>query len=149
MNEWWLISGLFLLLIIALVVALYPLRKPAISIMLLSPHYLFYRGFCLLALGCFTDWNRYIHQEASSNQIQTMLKSIRSPQDLVDKLKVRLAKQPNSVKGWYLLGKLYASRDEWQQARDAFARAYQLRPEDVQNAVNYAQVYLQLNNQHF
>lgn len=149
MNEWALISGLLFLFIIAVMVALYPLRKPAISMTVLTPIL-----FCLVAFaywrwGALPDWKTYIHEEARQQQIHAMLQTVRSPQELVDKLKARLAKQPDSMKGWYLLGKLYASQGQWEPARDAFAKAYQLQPTDEQNAINYAQSLWQVNDQQF
>ena len=149
MNEWWLISGLLFLFIIALIIVLYPLRKPVINRMALTPIIFCFVAFAYWRWGALHDWKTYIHEEARQKQIHALLKKVRSPDVLVEKLKERLIKKPESMKGWYLLGKLYASQGQWQQARDAFATAYKLKPNDEQNAVNYAQSLWQLNNQQF
>jgi cytochrome c-type biogenesis protein CcmH len=44
---------------------------------------------------------------------------------------------------------LYAGQEERQQAVDAFAKAYQLNPDDEQYAVNYAHSLWQLHNRQF
>ena len=149
MNEWWLFGGLLFLLIIALVIALYPLRKPKISVMMLMPVISCLVAFAYWRWGAWPDWQNYIQQQAKQEQVQAMLKSVRNPQDLIIKLKARLALQPRSARGWYLLGRLYASQGQWQHAHDAYAKAHHLKPQDEQATVNYAQSLWQINHQAF
>ena len=148
MNEWWLLGGFIVLLSCALVITLYPLRKQTISMILLAPVL-----FCLVSVtywrwGSWVDWKQYIHQQEKQRQVQVMLQSIRTPQELIDKLKARVQQQPGRARGWYLLGRLYSSQAEWSQARDSYAKAYRLDA-DEQTTVNYAYSLWQLNHQQF
>ncbi len=77
------------------------------------------------------------------------MQSIKNPAQLIERLKARLESEPESARGWYLLGRLYASQGQWTSARDAFQRSYELNPEDMSATINYAQSLWQLNQQHF
>ena len=149
MNEWWLLSGFLFLLIIALVIVLYPLRRLLKISMTLAPIIFALVVFAYWRWGAWADLNHYLHQQARLEQAQAMLKSIHNPQELIDKFKLQLAKQPGSARGWFLLGRIYASQDQWAQAHDAYARAHQLKPDNEQTTVNYVQSLWQLNHQKF
>lgn len=82
-------------------------------------------------------------------QQQIALKSFKNPQDLIDKLKQHLNDDPSSARGWFLLGRLYSSQDQWPQALEAFNRAHLLEPDNEQITVNYAQSLWQTNHQVF
>lgn len=148
-NEWWLLISLFFFIIIALMIALYPLRKEKISMLMLSPMIFFLVASAYWRWGAWPEWKNYIQQQAKQQQVQALLQSVKSPQELIDKLKSRLEKQPDSARGWYLLGRLYASQGLWSEAKDAYGKAYQLQPEHEQITVNYAQSLWQLNHQQF
>ena len=110
--------------------------------------------FCLVSaaywcLGSWPDWTTYIKKQTRQQQAQVMLQSVRNPQELINKLIVRLKQEPDSARGWYLLGRLYASQNQWQQASNAYANAYRLKPTSVQTEINYAQSLWQLNHQTF
>ena len=149
MNEWSLLLVFVVFLIISLIVALYPLQKRAMSGMLLAPIIFSLVAFAYWRWGAWPDLNRFIHQQARQQQAQAMLKSIRNPQELIDRLKARLEQQPDSPRGWYLLGRVFASQEQWPQAHEAFAKAHHLKPDDEQTTVNYAQSLWQLNHQKF
>ncbi|CEG56370.1 tetratricopeptide repeat protein [Legionella fallonii] len=149
MNEWWLVGVLILLVLGASVLIIYPLRlnfKPSI---VLVPFIgiLVFAGY--FVWGSFPQWQNYIQQKNSQALAQEMLKSIKSPAELIDKLKARLSDSPESAKGWYLLGRLYTSQNDEQNAAQAFAKAYHFEPQEEQFAVNYAHSLWQLNHQQF
>ena len=149
MNEWWLLIGFMVLFSIALVIALFPLHRPKFSMMLMTPLI-----FSVVALGywrwgAWPDWKHYLQQQEKQEQVQAMLKSVRNPQELIDKLRNQLEKHPESARGWFLLGRLYASQDQWLDARDAYIKAHRLRADDEAISVNYAQSLWQLNHQQF
>lgn len=99
--------------------------------------------------GAFTKWADYLKQQEISQHAQTVMKSLKSPQQLIDKLKQHLQKKPNSAQGWFLLGRLYASQNQWQLANQSFFKAHTLKPENEQYAVNYAQSIWQTHHQTF
>ncbi len=129
-------------------IALYPLRKQKALVITLAPMLIIMVTFAYWRWGAWSDWQAYLDQESRKEQVQAMLKAVNGPQALIDKLKARLSNSPESARGWFLLGRLYASQDDWQQARDAFAKANALQPEE-QTAVNYAQSLWELNRRQF
>ena len=149
MNEWGLLAGFIVLLMLALSVALYPLRKHRASVLLLTPIVIVLVGIAYLYWGAWPERVHFIQDRAKQERIQAMLKSMNEPTDLIKKLKAILQTQPNSARGWYLLGRMYASQHQWMDANQAFAHAYRLQPNDEQIAVNYAQNLWQLNHQQY
>lgn len=59
--------------------------------------------------------------------------------DAVAQLKSTLARDPEQVEGWRLLGRAYASRQQWTLARDASARAASLAPDNPDVLVEAAE----------
>ena len=149
MNEWWLLGLLIVLTLLASSLIVYPIRRHLIANLLLVP-VIFVMAFAgYYYWGGFAKWQEYVHHQDSQAQAEAMLKSIKSPQELIDKLRAKLDDSPKSAKGWYLLGRLYTGQNEKQKAVDAFAKAYQLNSNEEQYAVNYAHSLWQLNNRQF
>jgi len=149
MNERWFMVGFIVFLIIALMVALYPLRKQKIAVISLLPLLIIIITFAYWHWGSFADWRNYLQDISRQQQVQALLQTIHGPQELIEKLQARLSDKPESARGWYLLGRLYASQQQWQHAHDAFAKAHQFLPNDEQITVNYAQSIWQLNKNKF
>lgn len=149
MSEWWLVGVLALLALSASALIIYPLRLNLKFSFLLIPlvAILVFAGYC--SWGGFVQWQNYMHQKNSEALAQNMLKSIKSPQELIDKLKAKLTDSPESAKGWYLLGRLYSSQNDETNANQAFAKAYHFKPQEEQFAVNYAHSLWQLNHRQF
>ncbi|WP_298627108.1 tetratricopeptide repeat protein [uncultured Legionella sp.] len=149
MNEWWLVGTLVLIALSASILLIYPLRRNLLASMLLLPVLMVMMAVGYYSWGDFSSWQQYIQQNESRERAQQMLKSVKSPQELIDKLKAKLDDSPKSAKGWYLLGRLYTSQNEHQNAVAAFAKAHQLNPDDEQYSVNYAHSLWMINNQQF
>ena len=149
MNEWLLISILGVITFFASLLIVYPLRRNFVACILLVPIIFVLVSTGYFCWGSFPQWQKYIHQNNSQALAQQMLKSIKSPQELIDKLKSKLDDRPESAKGWYLLGRLYTSQNENQKASQAFAKAYHLKPQEEQFAVNYAHSLWEMNKQQF
>ena len=149
MSEWSLFGGCIFLMSVALVILLYPLRRIIINALLLAPILACFVFIGYWNWGSWPDWITYRHQQVKLKQAQDILASVGSSQKLIDKLTAHLKEQPGSSRGWYLLGKLYASQGNWESARDAYARAHQLKPADAETAVHYAHSLWQLNHRHF
>lgn len=60
-------------------------------------------------------------------------------QDAVAKLEAKLQQDPSQVEGWRLLGRSYAAQGQPPEARDAFARAAALAPDDPDVLVEAAE----------
>lgn len=149
MNEWWLLSFLFGITLLACALIVYPLRRHLLVSLLLVPviFALSFTGYYFW--GDFAKWQDYLQHQESQSQAQNMLKNIKSPQELIEKLRARLDDTPKSAKGWYLLGRLYAGQDDRKNEVAAYAKANQLEPANEQYEVNYAHSLWQLNNRQF
>jgi cytochrome c-type biogenesis protein CcmH len=149
MNQWWLLGVLFGLTCLACGLIIYPLRRYLIISCLLAPLIFIMTFTGYYYWGGFSQWQKYTHQQAMQQQAEAMLKSIKSPQELIKKLRSRLDDTPKSAKGWYLLGRLYTGQNEPQKASDAFAKAYRFNPNEAQYAALYAHSLWQVNNRQF
>lgn len=149
MNEWWLVISFIVLGFLALPLVLYPLRKSRLQMLMFIPVLILALSFAYWQWGAWPAWQLYVKNEAKQKQIQAVLQTIKSPAELIDRLKARLKENPESARGWYLLGRLYASQDSWTEARDAFFKAHRLELENESATINYAQSLWQLNQQQF
>lgn len=143
-----LLSGLCFLLI-ALSFALYPLHKNRRLCMGIFFLFTLSAGVGYWHWGAWDAWQSHMEMERNRVLVKALMQSPDGPEQLIQKLKMQLAKTPDSTRGWYLLGRLYASREAWPAAEKAFARAYALEMQDEAIAVNYAQSLWQNNQQHF
>ncbi|KTD35994.1 cytochrome c type biogenesis protein CcmH [Legionella nautarum] len=149
MNEWWLLISFIVLGLFALPLALYPLRNTKLLIVVVVPVLVIFSSFAYWRWGAWPAWQENQHREATQQQVQAVLQTIKSPAELVERMRARLKQDPSSERGWYLLGRLYASQGQWLEARDAFLKALELKPENEITLINYAQSLLQLNQQQF
>lgn len=149
MNESGLLLCFAILSLLALPLILYPLRKTKVMILLLVPALVLALSLTYWRWGAWTALQDHLYQEAKQQKVQALLQTIKSPSELILRLKARIVENPQSARGWYLLGRLHASQGEWLLARDAFFKAHQLKLDDEEAAVNYAQSLWQLNQQQF
>lgn len=149
MSEWGLISLLAVTGLIAALVIVYPLRKNRAVCCSLFGLILLVTSFGYANWGSFNAWRDHHQQQQKQEVARQILKTMKSPQELINKLRAKLDNSPASAKGWYLLGKLYVNQNDNQQALKAFAKAYQFKPEEEEFAVHYAHAVWQANNQQF
>ncbi|VEG89895.1 tetratricopeptide repeat protein [Legionella spiritensis] len=146
MNEKWFLFCFAGMLVLAWAVIYLALRRsgklPFVLIPLISA--LAVLGY--LQWGAWFSWREFTRAEARQQQVKALLSSIKSPDELIQKLRRHLDDNPDSARGWYLLGRLYASRNEWQQAHDAYKKALQLKPDDELTTINYVQTLWQMNH---
>ncbi len=149
MSEWWLVGLLVTLSVLASALIIYPLRRNLFLSLVLIPimFVLMFGGYHFW--GGFAPWQAYVKNTNSQEQARAMLKSIKTPQELIDKLRAKLDDSPESAKGWYLLGRLYSNQNDSNNAVTAFAKAHSLKPQDEQFTVNYAQSLWELNQRQF
>ena len=148
MNEVWLLSGFLMLTVLALCGVFYHHRKSR-KALFFAPVLMALVGFSYWHWGAWPAWVNHLNAQEKQKRIQALLSEMKGPDALIDKLKMTLRKHPESARGWYLLGRLYASQDQWIEAGNAFERAHALKPEDDLVSVNYAQSLWQLNDQAF
>ncbi|WP_232220470.1 tetratricopeptide repeat protein [Legionella tunisiensis] len=129
--------------------ALYPLRKTKWFAGVLIPILIIGVVGSYWRWGAWSTWQRYMQETERQRRVEAVLQTIKNPTELVDRLKARLQANPDSARGWYLLGRLYVSEGRWQVASEAFAKAHHLDPNDIATTVNYGQSLWQVNKQRF
>lgn len=149
MSDWWLFGLLVSLVLGASVFFIYPLKTNKWISIVLMPIVLVFVAGAYFYWGGFAQWQAYQQRLASQEQAKKMLRSLKTPNELITKLKAKLDDSPKSAKGWYLLGRLYWNQNDFEHATDAFAKANQLAPENEDYAVNYIHGLWKLNNQQF
>jgi len=137
------ISILSLMCLIALFFVAWPLLfiKKYIFIFLS----LFFLTATLLSYFYFNIGTPYFHflqKQAEENQARAILKKIKDPSIIIQQLKMYLKKDPDSAQGWYLLGKLYFSQNDFKDALHAFLSARELKPAEINYQLNYLQTKL-------
>jgi cytochrome c-type biogenesis protein CcmH len=148
MTNYWLVVPFIIVTVSALFIALYPLKIrrsaffliPVLITMILLAYYRW---------GAWPAWQQYLQQQVVQQQATRLLTTIKTPDELINRLRARLDEHPQSAKGWYLLGRLYSSQGNWDAAKTAFATSTQLNPDDETARINYIQSIWQLNNQQF
>jgi cytochrome c-type biogenesis protein CcmH len=68
--------------------------------------------------------------------------------DLIVQLKEKLAADPDNAEGWVLLGRSYMAQEKFDLARDAYAKATALRPDDSDMSVEYAEALMRASADH-
>lgn len=149
MNEWWLLGFLSVITLLASILIIYPLKRFLTTGLLLVPIIFIVAFTGYYNWGGFAKWQEYLQYQEKQKQADAMLRTIKSPQELIAKLRAKLDDSPKSAKGWYLLGRLYTSQNEQQKAVDAFAKAYRFDSQNEQYAVNYAHSLWLVHNRQF
>ena len=110
--------------------------------------------FSLIGLMMYGHWGAYYQlaeqQQRAHQQLITAqaLKQYKGPKDVISKMEAHLKQKPNSIKGWYLLGRLYQSQQQFDQAESAFKRAYNLDSKDLKVRLQLMEVSYINNGQH-
>lgn len=68
--------------------------------------------------------------------------------ELIANLREKLDANPGDVDGWVLLARSYMATEKFDMARDAYAKANALRPEDVDVSVEYAEALMRSSSDH-
>tara|TARA_Y100000588_G_scaffold392296_2_gene503651 strand:- start:149 stop:826 length:678 start_codon:yes stop_codon:yes gene_type:complete len=149
MLDWNLIILLLIVGLLGVGLVLYPFKANLKAIIILVP-------VCALSLVVgYSKWGSYDKRQTflanieKQKRVASALKSVSGTDALISKLKEQVENNPEPAKGWYLLGRLYASQDNWNSANTCFEKAYERAPDDIAIIINIAQSQLQLNHQKF
>jgi len=150
MNNWYLLVVFAIFMALPSVLMLYPLKQHRRKAsLILLPCLMIFAGLGYHQWGSWPVWQHYVAEQRMQQEIKRVLAQIKSPDELIERLKSRLDETPASARGWYLLGRLYISQNAWQKAKDAFAKACQLNPADEAAKINYIEAQWQLHDQQF
>lgn len=112
------------------------LRLPALLITL---------GFCGLAfltyqhLGASQSLRKLDHAKQEQIKIEAEIKSMGGESAVIQKLKQRLKDYPNEAQGWYLLGRIYFSQNDYAAAVKIFEKAHDLASSRIDIATELAE----------
>ena len=138
MINWLSLTVIFFVSGAAVWLACWPFRNQKCLIML-APLLLILSGGGYWFWGAWQAQANFIHHQERERAAQAFVPMMKQPKMLMQTLTQHLAAHPKSARGWYLLGRLYASQHGWKKAGEAFAKAYELQPDNELIAVNYAQ----------
>ena len=146
----WIFWGVFWVLALgAIALALYPLRRSKGLLCAVLPVMI---AGVMLAYGYwghFSAWQKHEQRLAKQREVQGILTSVGGTDALIAEIKTRLDQTPASAHGWYLIGKLYVTQHDSLHAKEAFALAHELTPDDEQITLHYAQSIWDFNQQAF
>lgn len=72
-------------------------------------------------------------------RVVRLAKKFKNRDEVIVRLKERLKADPESSRGWYLLGRIYASQKQFDLAYAAFKQAYALNSKNKAIAINFLQ----------
>lgn len=144
-----LLIGLLLLLSLALGLMLYPLRQSRKWWLLWIPMVIVFLVVGYWRWGGWRELRQYQQQQIKQQYAQKLLQSMHGPEGIIKALLEKLQKTPNSAEGWFLLGRLYTSQQQWEKACKAFEQSHRLQPDNDKTTVHYAQSLWECNHQRF
>jgi len=65
-------------------------------------------------------------------QLQQEVNQLGGIGGIIQRIKKKLAANPEDVAGWFILGKLYLANQDYDEAKKSLDKAYKLRPHDPQ-----------------
>jgi cytochrome c-type biogenesis protein CcmH len=78
--------------------------------------------------------------------LETMVRTLpKTLEEAIVQLEADLQRDPRQAEGWQLLGRAHAQQERVEEARDAFARAAALLPDDDEAQVEYAEARARAN----
>lgn len=101
--------------------------------------------FSIIASCLYLHWgnsqqlSNYFQHKQNIAIVANELSRFKSPQAFIDKIKSILQKKPNDARGWFLLGRLYRGTEQYQLAEQAFLRANQLQPNQLDIMQHYVE----------
>lgn len=78
----------------------------------------------------------YYQQQDQSEEVEAFMQEYQDPQQIITMLENRLGDSGDST-GWFLLGRLYSSTENYDEAADAFGRANRLDPNNPEIMMQY------------
>lgn len=101
--------------------------------------------FPIIALLFYWQWGNYsLYSQWKSSQqqaalVKQTLAHLGTTENIIAALQEKLRQDPQSARGWYLLGKLYMSQQQFKNAAVALANANHLQPQQVEIMQTYAE----------
>ncbi len=130
-----------------LMIAIFPLKRCSLTVCIgVSLGLLLVFALSYWMWGGWREYFAYQQVLEKRTQAEAVLQSMGDVETVIERLRTQVMQHPKQVKGWYLLGRLYASQNQWANAAHAFATANQLKPDDERITLNWAQSLLATEN---
>ena len=136
---------LFLFLLLAGCAVVYPLKEQRAIAVIVLLIFMASVGLFYHYKGHFKEWSAFNEQTKVRD---ALFAKGQSADDLIKKIQEKLKHSPQSAKGWYLLGRLYEGKGAFDNAIKAYAKAYDLNP-DEPVTVHYIFSLWEKNHQQF
>ncbi|MDF1678589.1 MAG: tetratricopeptide repeat protein [Legionellaceae bacterium] len=146
MREW---GVLIILVCVGVLVALYPLRRNKKALFTLLPATL---AFLVVGYGVWGggfEWQAYRVNLQKKREATAMLEALGTTDAVIERLKMQLAKTPKDAKAWFLLGRVYASANDWTHAHEAYTTAHALDLTNESYTLHYAESVWATNHEAF
>ena len=133
---WFMLGVMTVLALLFLVVPLCKMKYTLLPVMVLFP---------MMACIFYLHWGasqKLIHYWALQRQAEKVkqdLAQYKDPQQVIAQLQAHLKDSPDSARGWYLLGRIYLTMQQYAKATLALEKAWHLNPNDRTIATTYAQ----------
>lgn len=98
--------------------------------------------------GAFPSLQHHWAMQEQEKQAKKELAQLGSTENVIANMKMRLAENPDSSEGWYLLGRLYMVQQDYNNALSALKHAKQLAPTQTNILSSYAESSYFLHHQH-
>lgn len=106
---------------------------------LLSKYFLFSALFVtVFSLGIYQFKNnnlalkQWLAHGEQHYQLQEDIQQLGGFEGMIERIKKKLAANPDDATGWFILGKLYLANQDYTHAKQALDKAAKLRPNDVE-----------------
>jgi len=149
MHEWGLLALFMVLGLIAIGVALIPLRQSKRLMLTLFPVLVLGLVLAYGMWGSWPAWRAFHVTQTKQKQAEALVRSLGSTQALIERFQSHLKQAPNDAKGWFLLGRVYVAEADWVHAQEAFTTAHVLDPNDDEFTLHYVQSVWELNHHVF
>ncbi|MGE3920722.1 MAG: tetratricopeptide repeat protein [Gammaproteobacteria bacterium] len=138
--------------LIAIVIILIPLwrKKIRLALILTALVVLIIPTIAILLYlhwGSSDSLTKYYQIHDSQKTEQKLVSLHQDPNALISRMKATLAKDPQSEEGWYLLGRLYFSQNDYENSYNSFTKAYQLNPKSLIIQLGVAESSFLVNQQ--
>ncbi len=97
--------------------------------------------------GFSSQLNNYYAIQARTKEVKAEVAKLGTPQKVVETLQKRLKQNPDSARGWYLLGKIYFGMREYEKSVDVLSKSNELKPNDPETMLALAQSLFFANKQ--
>lgn len=149
MHEW-IFWGTFTALgLLAVGVALYPLRQSKPVVLILVPVCTLSVVLAYSSWGSWSSWRAFHVATAKQKNAEELVRSLGSTKALIERFEAHLKQAPNDAKGWFLLGRVYVAENDWMHANQALSKAHNLEPNDDEYTLHYVQSVWEINQHVF